>query len=259
MTGRQKKDAKSNGRVTVNVRRVVEFFDEKPPESDKHATGLVAIVGEDLGAGLFQDFLERTLKARVKVLQVPVTTGKKKGKRLDRWIQVTWSDGTLTLFQSEIKNSSAHAFKGITLPLTASSDEISVRMRREWRGIKKQFGGKLNGLNKVLVPMRRPPQTDLSAALAPLIIYWSVTHPRGHEVKSFFWYPLSKNDHPRGFQGKFRRLAVFSMSTYLRMLLARNIKEVKLWMPAASARMKWLTTLFTLSTGGRAGHAHAPK
>lgn len=265
MDGRQKMGAKRNNRVTVNVTKVLEFFDEKPPGSDKHATGLVAMVGEDLGAGLLKHCLETTRNAKVTVLQdsemrlLSVTTGKKKGKRLDRWIQVAWSDGTLTLFQSEIKNSSAHAFKGTPLKLDASSDEISERMKREWQGMRKQLGGKLNGLNKVLVRMARPPQADPSADLAPLVIYWLVTHPRGHKDKSFSWYPLSKNDHPNGIKRKFPRLAVFSMSTYLRMLLARKIEKVELWMPAASARMKWLSTLFTLSTDRGTGHAHPPQ
>lgn len=241
-------DAKGNSFVTVNVKKVLEFFDEKPPESDKHATGLVSMTGEDLGAGLLKHCLEATHKAKVTVLHdpemrpLPVTTGKKKGPRLDRWIQVAWPDGKLTLFQSEIKNSSAHAFKGTKLSLTASNDEISKRMKREWKGIRKQLGGKLNGLNKVLVPMV-PPKAHRSADRAPLVIYWSVTHPRGHEKENFFWYPLSKNDPPNGIKREFSRLAVFSMSTYLRMLLARKTEKVDLWMPAASARIKWLSKL----------------
>jgi len=258
-------DAKGDSLVTVNVRNVLEFFDEIPPGSGEHATGLVAVAGEDLGAGLLKDFLERTLKAKVTVLQdldrrpLSVTTGNKKGPRLDRWIQVAWSDGTLTLFQSEIKNSSAHAFKGTTLKLAASSDEISRQMKREWQGISHQLGGELNGLNKVLVPMARPRQADPSGDLAPLLIYWSVTHPQGHKDICFFWYLLSENDHLNDIERKFPRLAVSSMSTYLRMLLARNIEKVQLWMPEASARMKWLSTLFTLSIDGGAGHAHPPQ
>jgi hypothetical protein len=258
-------DTKGNNLVTVNVRNVLEFFDEKPPGSDKHATGLVAVAGEDLGAGLFKHFLQNTQKAKVTILQGPdkrllsVTTGKKKGKRLDRWIQVAWSDGTLTLFQTEIKNSSAHAFQGTPLKLDASSDEISERMRLEWQEIRDQLGGELNGLNKVLVPMARPRQVDESEGLAPLIIYWSVTHPEGQKDTSFFWYALTKSDHPNETEREFSRLAVFSMSTYLRMLLAQNVEEVQLWMPEASARMKWLSALFTLSKDGGTGLAHPPQ
>ena len=250
--------AKGNGFVTVNVREVLEFFDEKPSGSDGHATGLVAMVGEDLGAGLLKHCLGKTYKARVTVFPHPVTTGKKKGKRLDRWIQVARPDGKLTLFQSEIKNSSAHAFKGTRFILDASSDEISKRMKREWQEIRKQLGGKLNGLNKVLVRMRPPTQPDRSAELAPLVIYWMVAHPRGQKDKSFFWHRLSKNQHPAGFKREFPRLAVFSMSTYLRTLLAAKTEKIDVWMPEASDRIKWLSKLFILPQDLGPRHAHLP-
>jgi hypothetical protein len=142
--------AKDNGLLTINVRTVLEFFDEIPPDSRKHATAIVAVAGEDLGSGLLKDLLGRNMKAEVTILRdadkrtLSVTTGKRSGPRLDRWIQVAWPDGTLTLFQCEIKNWSAHAVGGSTLKLTASSDEVFQRMKREWAGTPEIGSGPLN-------------------------------------------------------------------------------------------------------------------
>ncbi len=244
-------DGKGASLLTVNVANLLEFFDEIPPGSGKHATAIVAVAGEDLGSGLLKALLQGNKEAEVTILHdadnrpLSVTTGNLRGPRLDRWVQVAWPDGTLTLFQSEIKNWSAHAFRGSTLKLTASSDEVSKRMKQEWEGVRGELGGTLNAINKVLVPMARPPQAHPSAHLEPLLICWSVMHPEGLKEESFFWHPLSEHDHPTDVERKFNRLAVFSMSTYLRVLLAHDIGRVQLWMPEASARMHWLNTLFT--------------
>ncbi len=118
-------------------------------------------------------------------------------------------------------------------------------MKREWDGIRDELGGALNRINKLLVPMARPPQANPAAHLTPLLICWSVMHPEGLKEESFFWHQLSENHHPTDDVDRtFTRLAVFSMSAYLRMLLAHDIGTVQLWMPEASARMNWLNTPF---------------
>lgn len=237
--------------VTVRVRQVLEFFDEIPSGSVKHATAIVAVAGEDLGSGLLKHWLEQTRGAKVEILHdgdsrpYSVTTGRRKGPRLDRWIEVRWPDGTVTLFQCEVKNWSAHAYEGRKLKVAANAEEVSKRMMQEWKGMAGNFAGPLNAVNKVLVPMMRPPHANQSAELAPLLIYWVVVHPEGRG-ESFFWHPLGPNEYPEGCGRKFERLAVFSMSSYLRSLLEQKKEATELWMPEAARRMPWLNKLFTI-------------
>ena len=97
-------NASSLSPVTANVECLLRFFDEKPDWSEKHATGIVGIVGEDLNAACFQHYL-KSKGARADVLRypgssrpLPVTTGNRKGLRLDRWIEVVWADGSKNRF-----------------------------------------------------------------------------------------------------------------------------------------------------------------
>ena len=236
------------GLTRVRVRELLEFFDEKPPTSAKHATSVTAVVGEDLGSGLLKHCLEQVHGAHVDILHdadlrpLKVTTGQKKGPRLDRWIKVAWADGTTTLFQSEIKSWSAHAVGGRSLSVSADASLVSDHMRAQWEGMIGSLGGSQNKINKVLIPMR-PPHSLPAAQVAPLLVYWSVVHPEGKD-ESFFWHSLTPQQHPDGYAAAFDRLAVFSMSTYLRSVLRSQKDTIELWMPDTASRMKWLNAIF---------------
>ena len=104
-----------------------------------HATGVVGIAGEDLGAACFQHYV-RSKSGTAEVLREagsgrarPVTTGMKKGPRLDRWIQTEWADGSRFIFQAEIKSWSAHAFGGRVLPLAAAQEEVRDYKQARWQ------------------------------------------------------------------------------------------------------------------------------
>ena len=90
------------GLVRINVRELLRFFDEKSLPGKGHATGIVAMIGEDLNTACFQHYLE-SQGATVEVLPDTVGLGGTKGPKLDRWILVTWNDESRTLFQTEIK------------------------------------------------------------------------------------------------------------------------------------------------------------
>jgi hypothetical protein len=47
----------------VNSRELLRFFDEKPSDSERHATALNAVFGEDLGAGLLCHYLAKVCAA----------------------------------------------------------------------------------------------------------------------------------------------------------------------------------------------------
>ena len=72
--------------MKINIEKTIEFFDN--PKEKGHTTSIVGIIGEDLNAYSFKDYMEKERGATVEILTNPVTTGYKKGKRLDRWIYV---------------------------------------------------------------------------------------------------------------------------------------------------------------------------
>src|SRR6266568_3206456 len=84
--------------INVHVPTVLRFFDEVPQDSKGHATSIASLAGEDLAAGAVKHYLETVEKCRVDVLRESVTTGRLKGGRLDRWIDVQYSDGSTVLF-----------------------------------------------------------------------------------------------------------------------------------------------------------------
>jgi hypothetical protein len=100
--------------LEVDIVAVLRFFDKVPAESRGHATAIVAFAGEDLGTGLLAHYWV-SQGASVHVVPGPCGPGKKKGKLLDRWVRVS-NDGTTAYYQVEIKNWSAHAIGGRTLP-----------------------------------------------------------------------------------------------------------------------------------------------
>ena len=189
MTGIQQ--AGSSG--TINVENLLRFFDEKPVGSERHATGIVGIAGEDLNAACFQHYLE-SKAARAGVLKVPgssrllpVTTGNPKGPRLDRWIEVSWCDGTKTFFQTEIKNWSAHAIRGKRLYVSASPDEISEFKQTRWEGywVIQRHTLREAYTAKVLVRMKPPKGVD-KEMIRPLLIFWEALGPRDQADSHLF-------------------------------------------------------------------------
>ena len=223
-----------NGRLKIDVRLLLEFFDEKPHESVGHATAVVGVAGEDIGVGLLKHYLECTRNAKVRIIPATPTTGKRKGPRLDRWVDVAWPDGSGQLFQTEIKNWSAHAIGGRILKVNAPEDEVSRFGVERWQGHVRSMDWRAIG--KVLTPMRKPWDVDPSHTLEPLLIYWWVIHPEGGG-ESFFAHDLGAAS------AEFSRLWYFSMSSYLRSL---NEATIELDMPNAANRISWLHRLFPL-------------
>jgi len=69
----------------------------------------------------------------------------------------------------------------------------------------------------------------------PLICFWFSIHPTG-KIEPFFSVPTNDKN--------FSQLWVFSMSAYLRNVLASGEKKITLEMPDAESRIKWLKTMF---------------
>lgn len=224
-------------KIKIKVNRIIQFFDEKPKDSWGHATSVVAVAGEDLGIGLLKHYLENVQKAKVSILNHTPTTGKRKGPRLDRWIDVIWSSGTGNIFQVEIKNWSAHAIGGEILPLDASMEEIKRYKIRRWKDMwdMKHNVPSTENVAKVLLPMMRPETIDKSHILEPLVIYWVAIHPEGNN-EPFFNRKLGNDQ-------AFSKIWFFSISPYLRSLKQDTIE---VYMPSVVKRMVWLSQLFCI-------------
>jgi hypothetical protein len=218
--------------LTVSTKQLLKFFDDPDAGCRGHASAIAAVAGEDLGAALFSHFIQSE-GGTAEVLPDRCTQGTKSGVRLDRWILVT-KNGRTVLYQTEIKNWSAHAIGGKRFDV-ASDDEAATAYRlerwaKEWDGsnfLKKQ-------VRKVLTPMKSP---RLDVSVEPLVCYWTALHPRG-ATYPFFQIPLAT--------GPFETLSVFSMSSYLRLNVGAG--DLTLPMRDTARRLELLTAIFSSPT-----------
>ena len=233
--------------ISVSVNALLRFFDEKPGWSQGHATSIVGVVGEDLSAACFKRYLEsRGHNAAVLVhpgsdRPWPVTTGKQRGPRLDRWIQVDWQCGSRTIFQTEIKSWSAHAIGGQPLPVCATPEEVTRYKQARWE--RRWDGRTIKPISaaKVLARMKPPDGVD-EMDVRPLLIFWEPLGPHEHSDKHLFKVALPEMSTA---SDEFQELWVFSVSSYLRSISASRIE---LNMPDAARRLRMLSCLFSTST-----------
>ena len=228
--------------ITINVEKVLQFFDEEPEWSRGHATGVVGVIGEDLNTGCFGHYAE-SKGATVSVKEGPVTTGRSKGPRLDRWIVVDWPDNRgRTVYQTEIKNWSAHAISGQVLPVRATSERVADYKQERWdlRWDSQSRALKLDMVAKVLVQMKRPDGVT-EEEVRPLLIFWEAIGPRAQSREHLFAVPNPTCDLPDA--RKWPELWVFSVSSYLRSILVANIRSLSLPMPDAAKRLRILSCL----------------
>lgn len=220
-------------KVSVNIEQSLIFFDEKPRESFTHATSVCLVAGEELGIGLLIDYMMREGK-QATLLSRKCTTGRNKGSRLDAWIQLK-EQGRDILYQVEVKNWSAHAIGGKSLPLDAKTEVISAhkieRWGREWRS-----GSFLKeGVRKVLTPMKPP--TLSYDSIEPCVCYWDALHPNGKDEPFF---DVKPHNHT------FPLVHIFSMSAYLRILRKEGKLTITLDMPDTIQRLDWLNKILKI-------------
>ena len=243
-----KANASSPEFVTINVEEILRFFDEKPEWAIGHVAGVVGVVGEDLNVSCFQRYIESS-GAKVTVRADPVTTGRRKGPRLDRWIVVEWPDGRRTVFQTEIKSWSAHAFGGRMLPVRATPEEVAEYKRPRWQMMWDSTRRTLTfkEVAKVLVPMKPPADLE-GEEILPLLIFWEALGSPDQAGRHLF-----KTEGPTGGfpftppptwpdAGKFPALWVFSVSSYLRSI---RDTDIELRMPNAARRIEIIGKLFS--------------
>ena len=229
----------SDGVLQVNVRGLLEFFDEKVEGSQKHATAIVSVCGEDLGCGLLKHYLEAR-GVSVEVRAETPTKGKQKGSRLDRWVRVTGASqlgAPDVLLQVEVKNWSAHAIGGRVLRVDAAPEEIADYKKERWTKEWGDAGIKTPALMKVVERMDPPPQLP-HLHVETMACMWTALHPTG-AAECLFSVPL-----PEMQRADFGRVWFFSMSSYLRHLRSLAGDYIGIAMPNTVSRMRWLNQLF---------------
>ena len=229
-------DIAGTGMLTVDRVELLKFFDEKHRSATGDATGVIAVTGEDLNAACFQRYAE-SKRNKVEVLPGPVKLPGIKGPHLDRWIKVDGHSGSKILYQTEIKNWMARAIGGESLPVDAKPSVIADYKQRRWRRHWNAESCTLRGwpCAKVLTPGMKLPDGSDGRTVRPLLIFWEAIGPKGADVH-LFDVAVSKSQSP-----KFRRLWVFSVSSYLRSLKGPYID---LPMPHAARRIQAINNIF---------------
>jgi len=226
--------------MKLNIKELLDFFDDKKDSQKGDANALMAMLGEDLNASVYKYFR----KNKVETLEEPVSQGLREGERLDRWIL---DKKNKELFQCEIKNWAATAIGGKQLKSDASNEEIKEVTEYYWdRELKNNFSKKLkhpNRVTKVLLKMKAPIRYENISNIKPLLIYWmpiSSDKKRLSPQSTLSIHPLHLP-----INTNFLELYIFSVSLYLRQLYKRGKgqKVIDLDIPHFEHRIKILTKL----------------
>jgi len=221
--------------MKLNIKELLDFFDDKKDSQRGDASALMAILGEDLNSSVYKHFR----KCKVEIINDPVLPGTNKGQILDRWIV-----DKRKLYQCEIKNWGATAIGGKQLRSDAGDEDIKKVSDYHWkRELGSHFSNKSeqpNRITKVLLKMKPPDKYSGISKIEPLLIYWM---PISSDKKGL--NPLSiLSIKPLGLKigTKFSKLYIFSVSLYLRQLYrkGKGQKFIDLDMPHLEHRMEIL-------------------
>lgn len=222
--------------MKLNIKELLDFFDDKIDSKKGDASALMAILGEDLNASAYKHFRED----KVEILNDSVLPGTNKGKRLDRWII---DKENSTLYQCEIKNWAATAIGGRQLKSNASDEETIRVVDYYW---KQQLSNDLsskgehpNGVTKVLLKMNPPEKNKYVSKIEPLLIYWMPISSNINKLEPLSIVPVVSLELP--VETEFSTLYIFSVSLYLRQLYRQGERFINLDMPNFEHRMEILT------------------
>lgn len=226
-----------NGKL--NLRGLVDFYDFAVKGSERHATAVNAMMGEEFAISLMLHFFKVRHGELLVALPEPCNQGTQKGVRLDKWL-LRKNEEAGILYQTEIKNWSAHSLGGVKADEKWRDFPLNSGIWTEYR--EKVWGRRFNAdmslkdstATKVLTPMKPPPGFE-NAEIKPVICFWEGMHPQG-KAEVFFSVPLT-NQH-------FDELFVFSISNFVHQLLSEGTEFIEVEMPVAAARKEWIDRLF---------------
>jgi hypothetical protein len=224
----------STPKLKIDRLALLQFYDVVVPDENKgHASAINGIAGEELGAGLLKHYFENSENSKATIRSEKCNTGQNIGHRLDSWIEVDRSEGKI-LYQVEIKNWSAHSYKGKNLPLNSTESYLKERRLEAWG---QHWDAKTNtlyeGTRKVLTKMKAP----IECIVEPLLCMWIELHPEGLN-EPFFRIELDSKH-------AFKHLNVFSISSYLKSM---NNPFIEIEMPMTLKRYGLLNSLFGCAT-----------
>ena len=221
--------------MVINLKSLLDLYDHKTKNNIGCVSAINGMIGEDLAVALFLDYARRK-NLNPSIVSEKCTPGESKGVRLDRWLSV--QDGNKVIYyQTEIKNWTAHSYRGKSLPKNLDEEGMKKYRKDRWG---QRFDVSNHCLldtsaNKVLVPMKLDATIPIDTEIRPLIIFWEAMHPEGSS-EEFFSHPVSGKD--------FDELWVFSMSNYVRNLIDNDkVTSIEVNMPAVDARIQWLNTV----------------
>lgn len=223
--------------MVINLKALLDLYDHKTKDNIGSVSAINAMIGEDLAVALFLDYARRK-NLNPSVVSEKVTQGSSKGVRLDRWLRIQ-ENNKIIYFQTEIKNWTAHSYRGKSSPEDSDKEGMKKYRKDRWE---QRFDVSNHCLrdasaNKVLVPMKLDSTIALNAEIRPLIIFWEAMHPEGSNDACF---PVPVNG------STFKKLWVFSMSNYVRNLIEndKDKENIEVNMPAVDTRIKWLNTIY---------------
>ena len=221
--------------MVINLKGLLDLYDHKTKNNIGCVSAINGMIGEDLAVALFLDYA-RGKKLNPAIVSEKVTQGSSKGVRLDRWLSVQECNKVI-YYQTEIKNWTAHSYRGKSLPKNLDEEGMKKYRKDRWgqRFDVSNHCLRDTSANKVLVPMKLGSTIAHDAEIRPLIIFWEAMHPEGSNEACF---SVSVNG------SIFKNLWVFSMSNYVRNLIDKDTANIEVNMPAVDARIKWLNTIY---------------
>jgi len=259
-------------RIKIDVIEVIKFYDEKEfdennKEVKKPASSISGMIGEDLIAGIFKDFLENidpSLKKtdylnnnKVTILDTTIKAIGKNGKMLDRWILLNNEQNNIA-FQTEIKNWSVHSLGGKSFPKIEKNGkdpfsdilELSkINFEKTWKEDKFGRGGFIDkSVGKVLLKMKEE-EIIKGYKIKPLICFWmpicSKEIATSDDILPFFKKNCSNDIEINPFknEGEFDTVYFFSASIYLRYLIKKKKFEIEIMSNNIQNRIEYLNKL----------------
>ena len=218
----------------LNLRELLNFYDYRVSSSIGHASAVNAVMGEELAVALLCHYF-RSFDYQVTALDQPCTQGTNKGHRLDKWIAIENSDEKI-IFQIEIKNWSAHSLNSEIVRQDGGEEYMRDLRLRRWRF---QFN------ESQRIPSQKASQKVLTKMRVP-----NNFAKYDHRALLCFWEPLNSSGDSNAFfevsvlSEHFKKLSVFSMSSYISLLLKKQ-EFLDVELSETDSRIDWLSKLYS--------------
>ena len=212
--------------MKLNIQKTIKLFDEKIPENGGHISGIIGLFGEELLIQIFAHYL-KAIEYEVSIYNEIPKTGNLKGSRLDAWIECKKGNQRF-LYQTEVKNWSAYAVGGKSVPLNIDEKKLRKQSRdRHDQQFNEHFQKSQKTIvNKVLIPMMPPKNANVKIAKPVVIYWWPISQDGTNPFMRF--RPNKKLLKKLKSPSNFRQVFVFSASLYLRSLHKKEIKYLSL-------------------------------